>query len=169
VAFALVAAACGSSPAATSTTNGNTGAASTSGAAGSAAATVKTASTSQGTVLVNGSGMALYTYGPDHGGAQSACAGTCIQAWPPLTVPTGTTPSAGAGVTGTLGTARQSDGALQVTYDGNLLYTFLSDSSPGQVTGNGVAGFSVAKPAAAKPAAAQSATTTTSTSSGYQY
>src|SRR5579863_4944447 len=68
VAVALVAAACGSSPTASTTTNGNTGASSTTGAAGSAAATVKTASTSQGAILVNGSGMALYTYGPDHGG-----------------------------------------------------------------------------------------------------
>jgi len=108
--------------------------------------------------------MALYTYGPDHGATQSACTGPCSQAWPPLTVPSGTTPAAGTGVPGVLGTARQSDGVIQVTYDGHLLYTFQSDSSPGQVTGNGVAGFSVAK-----PGASSSATTSTTKSGGYQY
>ena len=155
--FALAAAACGSSSPSATTTTGSPGttaapASSATTAAGAAASsastgdTVKVLSTAQfGKILVNGSGMALYTYGPDHGGAVSACTGACIQAWPPLTVANGTSPHAGPGVTGTLATARQPDGALQVTYDGNLLYTFLSDSSPGQVTGNGVAGFSVAK------------------------
>ena len=53
-------------------------------------------------------------------------------------------------MTGTLGTT-MTGGALVVTYNGKELYTFLSDS-PGQVTGDGVAGFSVAKVAAASGA-----------------
>jgi predicted lipoprotein with Yx(FWY)xxD motif len=172
-ALAIVLAACGSSASPSTTTSASSGGgATTSSSAGGAgtpsgAATVKIATTSMGKVLVNATGMALYTYGPDHGGAQSTCTGTCIQAWPPLTVPAGTTPSAGPGVTGTLGTSKQSNGDLQVTYDGDLLYTFLSDTSPGQVTGNGVAGFSVVKVAAA--ASAPVTTTTAAKGGGYNY
>ncbi len=70
-----------------------------------------------------------------------------------------------AGVTGTLATAKQSNGALWVTYNGKVLYTFLSDSSPGMVTGNGVAGFSVAKVSGA----AATTTTTSASSGGSQY
>lgn len=174
--LAVVLAACGSSgtnagpttsgtAAATTTTSGSgTTAAGGGGAGGSSTATVKLATTSAGKILENSSGMALYTFGPDHGGTQSVCTGACIEAWPPVTVPAGTTPTAGSGVTGTLGTSKQSDGALQVTYDGKLLYTFLSDQ-PGQVTGNGVAGFSVAKAATAAPTAA----TTTTGARGSNY
>ncbi|HTZ09819.1 MAG TPA: hypothetical protein VMB72_12130 [Acidimicrobiales bacterium] len=181
---ALVLAACGSSGSATPTTSGagsSTGssttasssattssASSASTAAGATAAggapTVQVASTSRGRVLVDSGGMALYTYGPDHGAALSTCTGACIEAWPPLTVPAGTTPRSGAGVSGTVGVAKQRDGAEQVTYDGDLLYTFLSDPGPDQVTGNGVAGFAdVAPGAPTRPAA----TTTTPRSSGY--
>ena len=178
--LAVVLAACGSGSSATPTTAGPSattaapagsgGSATTAAPAGSGGgaqgATVKVATTNVGKALVTSTGMALYTYGPDHGAAMSTCTGACIQAWPPLTVPAGTTPHAGAGVSGALGTSKQSDGALQVTYNGNLLYTFLSDSSPGQVTGNGVAGFSAVKVAA--PSSAAVATTTTS-GGGYHY
>ena len=133
-------------------------------------ATVKTATTSRGTILVNSNGMALYVYGPDHGAALSTCRGTCLQQWPPLTVAARSTPTAGAGVTGTLGTAPQPDGILQVTYNGNLLYLFLSDTTSGRAAGDGVAGFSVATvstPAAAAPAPSSSSTSTTSARYGY--
>jgi predicted lipoprotein with Yx(FWY)xxD motif len=105
--------------------------------------------------------------------AGTSCTGSCAQAWPFLTVPTGTTPKAGAGVTGTLGTTT-SGGALVVTYNGKALYTFISDSA-GQVTGDGVAGFSVAKVAAASGASNQSPgttaapMTTTTSGGGYKY
>jgi hypothetical protein len=95
--------------------------------------------------------------------------GPCAQAWPALTVPAGTTPHGGPGVNGTLATAKQSDGSLQVTYNGALLYTFVSDTSPGQVTGNGVAGFSVAKPSTSSTqagASSGSSSGSTNTSSG---
>ncbi len=92
-----------------------------------------------GTILVNSAGMALYTYGPNNGGTTNKCTGACLQAWPAVTVPAGTTPTLASGVSGTLATAKQADGTIQVTYNGQLLYTFVSDTSPGQVTGNGVA------------------------------
>jgi predicted lipoprotein with Yx(FWY)xxD motif len=176
-AIAIVAAACSSSPSTSNTsqttspttTGSSAGASSTtSGGASASTATVKTAQSPQfGTILVNQAGMALYTFGGDHGG-QSACTGACAQAWPALTVPSGTTPTAASGVTGTLGTSRQSNGSLQVTYNGALLYTFVSDSSPGQVTGNGVANFSVAKvSSSASGAGASNTTPTTRGGSGY--
>ena len=144
-AIALLAAACSSTPSSsgsnTTATNsaGNTG-------SGSTNATVKTASSSKfGTILVNSSGMALYMFGGNNGGTVNKCTGSCMAAWPALTVPSGTTPKAGSGVTGTLGVAHQSDGSDQVTYNGQLLYTFTSDAGPGQVSGDGVANFSVVK------------------------
>ena len=133
---------------------------------------MKTASSAKfGTILVNSAGMALYTYGPDDGGATSKCTGACLQAWPALTVPAGTTPTLASGVAGTLATSKQANGTLQVTYNGKLLYTFLSDTAPGQVTGNGVAMFSVAKVSTAASGTAVSPTTASTAASGggYQY
>jgi len=109
-----------------------------------------------GPVLTNASGLALYTLDTDHNG-QSTCHGACAAAWPPITVPAGTVPTGGAGVTGSVGAAKQSNGTFQVTYNGSPLYTFVGDSAPGQVTGNGVSGFSVVVVTAAVT------TTTTST------
>jgi predicted lipoprotein with Yx(FWY)xxD motif len=109
-----------------------------------------------GNILTTGAGLALYTSESDQGG-QSTCTGGCAAAWPALTVPTGTTPTGGSGVTGVLGTAPQSNGTLQVTYNGSLLYTFAGDS-PGQVTGQGADGFSVVT------VSAGTTTTTTTTS-----
>ncbi|MGA2522062.1 MAG: hypothetical protein ABSG81_14750 [Acidimicrobiales bacterium] len=168
---ALVLAACGSSSGASSTTTTST-TAGPADATGSSTtpATVLAVTTSLGKILENSSGMALYTYGPNHGGTTNMCTGACLQAWPALTVPAGASPKGGPGVAGTLGTAKQADGTTQVTYDGNLLYTFLSDDA-GKVTGNGVAGFSVAKvTAASTPGAAgggAALTTTTTARSGY--
>jgi predicted lipoprotein with Yx(FWY)xxD motif len=102
-------------------------------------ATVLTHSTKLGLVLTDASGMTLYTFGQDTAGATtSACTGACASAWPPLTT-TGT-PTAGPGVSGTLGTI--SGG--QVTWNGHPLYRWMGDHAPGDATGDGVAGFHVA-------------------------
>lgn len=126
------------------------------GLSGASAATVAvTTSASFGPILTTPQGLALYTLSTDQGGI-AGCTGACAQAWPPLTVPAGTTPTGASGVSGTLAAALQPDGAYQVTYNGSPLYTFAGDA-PGQVTGNGVAGFSVVEVAAVP-------TTTTTTS-----
>jgi predicted lipoprotein with Yx(FWY)xxD motif len=199
-AVALTLAACGSSsPSSSATTAANSGGSgSGTGAAASpgttaAAATVKTASNSKfGTILVNSAGMALYTYTPNNGGMTNMCTGACLQAWPAVTVPAGTTPTLASGVSGTLATAKQADGTLQVTYNGQLLYTFVSDTTPGQVTGNGVASFKVATTSSAPasgsgvaanntpgttkaptttraPTTTKAPTTTAASGGGYQY
>lgn len=142
---ALAAAACSSSPA-SSTTDSSAAHSSGTTSSASSGATVSSANNSTyGKVLVNRAGRSLYTYGPDAGhGGQATCTGGCLQAWPPLTVPAGTTPTAGSGVTGTLAAVKQSDGTNQVTYNGLPLYTFVQDTSAGQVTGNDVMDFTVA-------------------------
>ena len=63
---------------------------------------------------------------------------------------------AGPGVTGTVGTITRSDGAIQATYDGHPLYTYLGDTAPGQARGNGLdaAGLVVAVTSSQIPPAA---------------
>lgn len=104
--------------------------------------------TMAGTVLVAGSnGMTVYTFAKDVANSgTSACTGTCLAKWPALTVPAGSTPVAGSGVTGTLSTiTRTDDRALQVTYKGLPLYFFANDKAPGDTKGN-YAGWSLVKP-----------------------
>jgi predicted lipoprotein with Yx(FWY)xxD motif len=91
----------------------------------------------RGTVLIAGSNqMTLYTFTHDVANSgTSACTGQCIVTWPALTVPAGGTPTAGPGVTGTLGTITRDDGTVQVTYNGLPLYFFKGDSAPGDSNG----------------------------------
>ncbi|MGZ6274077.1 MAG: COG4315 family predicted lipoprotein, partial [Candidatus Limnocylindrales bacterium] len=94
-------------------------------AAGTATVMAKTLGSQ--TVLVAGSnGMTVYTFTNDTAGnGKSACSGGCLTKWPALTVAAGATPTAGDGVTGTLGTiTRADDGTLQVTYNGLPLYFY---------------------------------------------
>ena len=84
-------------------------------------------------VLTNARGYTLYWFAPDSSSA-SHCSGTCAAYWPPVLG----TPSADAGVTGSLATVKRDKGAPQVTYDGHPLYTYVGDASPGQATGNHV-------------------------------
>lgn len=120
-------------------------------------ATVISRSTGAGTIVADATGRPLYTFANDPTGATtSACTGSCASAWPPLTA--SGTPTAGAGVTGTL--AKLPSG--QVTWNGHPLYTFASDSPGGSPTGDGVSGFHLAS-ASGSPAA------TATTSAGYHY
>jgi predicted lipoprotein with Yx(FWY)xxD motif len=167
-AIALVVSACGSSgsPAA----SGSSPAASGSSPAASAPAS----STSGGTslvaktiggkqVLTNAQGFTLYSFGPDTS-TTSNCTGSCATYWPPVKGPA----TAGAGVTGQLGTITRSDGTTQATYNGHPLYTYAGDTAPGQAKGNGlnVSGgvwYEVPVSGSAAPAASSS------TKSGYGY
>ncbi len=81
--------------------------------------------------------MTLYTFTKDvKDSGISTCTGGCLTAWPALTVPVGSTPTGGAGVTGKLGTITRTDnGALQVTYNGLPLYFFHNDVKPGDTLG----------------------------------
>jgi predicted lipoprotein with Yx(FWY)xxD motif len=96
-----------------------------------AGVTVKTAAIRGVTVLTNADGRTLYWFAPDTPTA-SACTGSCAVYWPPVTG----SPKAGPGVTGTLGTITRPGGAVQATYDGHPLYTYIGDSGPRQARGN---------------------------------
>jgi predicted lipoprotein with Yx(FWY)xxD motif len=85
-----------------------------------------------GDVLVDKSGMALYTPQQEAKG-KVLCTGACESFWKPLQPGTGT-PTAAAGVAD-LAVIMRPDGSQQVTDDGKPLYTF-SEDSQGKVTGN---------------------------------
>jgi predicted lipoprotein with Yx(FWY)xxD motif len=84
-------------------------------------------------LLTNAKGLTLYWFAPDTS-TKSVCYGSCAAYWPPVTG----APSAGPGVTGTLGTITRTGGAKQATYDGHPLYTYIGDSAPGTASGNNI-------------------------------
>jgi predicted lipoprotein with Yx(FWY)xxD motif len=109
----------------------------TSAGANAGSATVSTRNVSgTGTVLVDAKGDALYSPAEEKNGT-IRCTGGCTAVWIPLTVAAGTTPTAGSGVSGKLGTVKRPDGKRQVTWNGSPLYTFADDGGPGDVMGNG--------------------------------
>jgi predicted lipoprotein with Yx(FWY)xxD motif len=101
------------------------------GPAPAAAGTLKTATISGVTVLTNARGLTLYSFAPDTA-TTSNCTGSCAAYWPPVIG----TPAAGPGVTGKLGTITRPGGAIQATYNGHPLYTYVGDARPGQANGN---------------------------------
>jgi predicted lipoprotein with Yx(FWY)xxD motif len=131
MAVAACASSSSSSPAAQSSTPA---AAAGSSSSSSSAGNMVLSRTIDGTaVLTDSKGLTLYWFGPDTS-STSKCTGTCASYWPPVTGPV----TAGPGVTGTLGTITRSDGTTQATYDGHPLYTYVSDTAPGQDKGNGL-------------------------------
>jgi predicted lipoprotein with Yx(FWY)xxD motif len=133
-AAAAVLAACGSSG---SSSAGGSGSTSTSSpVATTAGSSLKTATIGGAAVLTNAQGFAVYSFAPDTM-TKSDCNGACAAAWPPVKGPA----TAGAGLTGKLGTIKRSDGSTQATYNGHPLYTFVMDTGPGTDTGNGVNAF----------------------------
>jgi len=94
----------------------------------------------KGTYLTDFAGMTLYTYGKDTTGV-SNCTGTCAVNWPPYT--------SGATAEKTLPTdisvITRADGSKQFAWKGMPLYYFKTDTAAGQITGDGVGGFTLAK------------------------
>lgn len=89
-----------------------------------------------GTVLTNQSGRTLYTPAQEANGSIK-CTGSCLSFWFPVTLAQGAAPHAGSGLTGKLGSIKRPDsGDLQLTYNGDPLYSFRLDTAPGQAHGN---------------------------------
>jgi predicted lipoprotein with Yx(FWY)xxD motif len=109
-------------------------------AGNSAGTDLKTASTSLGSIVVEGKGMTVYVYDKDTAGSgTSACTATCASTWPAVTTTTST--PVVVGVTGTVGTITGTNGKTQITLNGLPLYTFASDTAPGAVAGQGYKGI----------------------------
>ena len=133
-AMALVVAACGSSGSSSASSSSPAAPASSAAAPTSASSSALMTATINGTkVVTNSRGHTLYWFVPDTS-TTSKCTGSCATYWPPVKGPA----TAGAGVTGTLGTITRSDGTKQATYDGHPLYTYVGDTAPGQAKGNGL-------------------------------
>jgi predicted lipoprotein with Yx(FWY)xxD motif len=123
--------------------------------------TVKGAST---TVLTDSRGYTLY-YRTDDTPTTPACTGGCLAAWPPLLVPGGQSPTSAATLAGALSVLSDSS-RRQVEYNGHELYTFASDTGPGQANGEGVGGiWFVATPTLAAGSASPTATPSASAGS----
>jgi len=144
----------GTTPAASSPAAGATSSASSAASPGASSASpsaastssmqagavdLKTASSSAGNIVVDAKGMSLYFFTKDtKDSGTSACMGSCLVQWPPLT--TASASPVAEGVSGTLGTINTPDGKKQVTLNGMPLYYFAKDTKPGDILGQGVGG-----------------------------
>jgi len=93
--------------------------------------------TTKGPAWVDVRGMALYNYDQDTPG-KSNCNGDCVASWPTLAAKSGD-----VGVDEWTVITRD-DGSHQWAFRGHPLYTFVKDTVPGEVNGDGAAGFHLA-------------------------
>ncbi len=82
-----------------------------------------------GGMLVNTSGMTLYTFDMDAAG-KSKCNGPCAALWPPAMA------AADAKPEGELSLVTRDDGTQQWAYKGKPVYTYAADKQAGDVTGD---------------------------------
>lgn len=126
-----------SSAVATATATGTESASASEAATGSHEITVST--TSVGQALAGDGGKTLYKFDNDSAG-KSACNAGCFETWPPFTLGAGEHATAGAGVTGEIGSITRDDGKTQVTYKGSPVYYYSGDQAAGDATGDGLGG-----------------------------
>jgi predicted lipoprotein with Yx(FWY)xxD motif len=98
-------------------------------------------------IIVNSYGITLYLFAPDGTSTTSTVPpGIVKQTWPP--VAWSGVPSVGAGLSAAkIAIHAQHNRTPQVSYNGHLLYTFVADTKPGDVTGQNVSNFFVVSPA----------------------
>ena len=94
----------------------------------------------KGTYLTDFAGMTLYTYSKDKAGV-SNCTGTCAVNWPPYTSGAAAEKTFPANIS----VITRADGSKQFAWKDMPLYYFKTDVSAGQITGDGVGGFSIVK------------------------
>lgn len=120
-----------SAPSTSSTTTAAGGSASTTGKAVKVAAgTIP----GLGQVLVSAQGRTLYIFAPD-AAKKVTCTGTCATVWPPDLLSGGHPAATGPVKQSLLGSDPDPSGGQVATYAGWPLYTFASDSAPGQANG----------------------------------
>jgi len=82
-------------------------------------------------MLVDSSGMTLYTFDRDVAGSgKSACNGPCATLWPPAMAP------ADAKAEGDFTIVTRDDGTKQWAYKGKPIYLYSADKKAGDVTGD---------------------------------
>jgi predicted lipoprotein with Yx(FWY)xxD motif len=129
LAVSLTLAACGSS------SNGSSYSSPASSSSSSAStAVVKTASnaTLGSTVLVDAQGMTLYHLSGESSARFLCTSAACVASWPPVSA------SAISTSIGGLAAVKRPEGSEQLAYNGEPLYTFVGDKSPGEANGQGV-------------------------------
>ncbi|MFB3306487.1 hypothetical protein [Pseudomonas sp. AMR01] len=100
----------------------------------------KVALSAKGRVLVDSQGMTLYTFAKDTAG-KSVCSGQCLANWPAFSAPATAKEADGYTV------INRDDGSKQWAYKGQALYTWVKDSKPGDITGDGIGGnWNLARP-----------------------
>ena len=97
-------------------------------------ATLRLRHTSLGNILVNGRGFTVFVFTRDaRNRDRCATISGCSGIWPMVT--SRGTPTGGPGVKRSLvGTIKLAGGGRQVTYAGHPLYTYISDSGPGDTS-----------------------------------
>lgn len=98
-----------------------------------AAEPAKTMDTSAGKVYTDEKGMTLYIFDKDEAN-KSNCYDDCAKNWPPLMA------AADAKPEGEWTIVERKDGTKMWADDGKPVYTFVKDTKPGDVTGDGVGG-----------------------------
>ena len=83
-----------------------------------------------GKIYTDAKGMALYTFDKDETG-KSNCYDMCAKNWPPFMA------AADAKPEGEWTIVERTDGTKMWAYDGKPLYTFVKDTKPGEVMGDG--------------------------------
>jgi len=91
-----------------------------------------------GPVLVDAQGRTLYIFEPDKH-SKVTCTGSCAELWPPAKLSGSGKPSASGQVQASLlGSDPDPEGGSVVTYASWPLYTYVSDTEPGQANGQGL-------------------------------
>ena len=172
-AVVALASACGS----TTATSG-AGASPTSASTSGGVLSVRT--TSVGPVLVDAKGFTVYMLTADKPG-HSSCSTQCLQYWPLVPAPAGSSVPTVKVITAALAETKASSGVAMLTAGGWPLYTFVKDKAPGDVTGQGVktfggtwyavspSGTAVTAHAASAPSPSGATSSTSGTRGGYGY
>ena len=100
--------------------------------------TIGVETTRLGRILVDARGRTLYVFTKDRAG-HSACVAGCTRVWPPALAKARM--ELGPGVRrAKVTTMRRRDGRRQLVYNGHPLYSLISDTAPGQASGQGFEG-----------------------------
>jgi predicted lipoprotein with Yx(FWY)xxD motif len=118
-------------------------------------------------VLVNQSGMTLYSLSAEKNGRFICTNSACLKLWHPVIAPSGGLQGDPVSSLGTI--QRPGGGPMQVTYRGLPLYTFADDHKPGSVAGNGFKDVGTWLAATTSQASATAPASTSSGGGGYGY